>query len=136
VSSTHWVGNSTLIEAFIEAAANSPDAPFIAVSDFNPSEDSLSNIVRDGRRMGTRLAGMDIEPGDIIGVMLPNWREWLVACVATQQAGAVMLPIVTIYGAKELGFILRHSRAKMLLTPDHWRGTDYTELVAQYWRLA
>jgi acyl-CoA synthetase len=129
-SSTHWVGNRTLINAFVEAAANSPDAPFIAVSDINPSEDRLSNIVRDGRRMGTRLAEMGIISGDIIGVMLPNWREWLVACVATQQAGAVMLPIVTIYGAKELGFILRQSRAKMLLTPDHWRGTNYTELVA------
>jgi acyl-CoA synthetase (AMP-forming)/AMP-acid ligase II len=124
------VGNSTLIDAFVEAAANSPDAPFIAVSDVNPAEDSLSNIVRDGRCMGTRLAGMGIGPGDIIGVMLPNWREWLVACVATQQAGAVMLPIVTIYGAKELGFILRQSRAKILMTPDHWGGTDYAELVA------
>jgi len=126
----HWVGNVTLINAFIEASADSPEVPFIAVSDFNPAEDSLSNIVRDGRRMGTRLAKMGTIPGDIIGVMLPNWREWMVACVATQQAGAVMLPIVTIYGAKELGFILRQSRAKMLLTPDHWRGTDYAELVA------
>jgi acyl-CoA synthetase len=126
----HLVHDRTLIDVFVEAAANSPDAPFIAVSDINPSEDRLSNIVRDGRRMGTRLARMGIEPGDIIGVMLPNWREWLVASVATQQAGAVMLPIVNIYGAKELGFILRQSRAKMLMTPDHWRGTDYAELVA------
>lgn len=80
--------------------------------------------------MGTRFLQMGIEPGDVIGVMLPNWREWLVACVATQQAGAVMLPIVTIYGAKELGFILRQSRARMLITPDLWRSVDYANVVA------
>jgi len=71
---------------------------------------------------------LGIGPGDIVGVMLPNWREWLVACVATQQAGAVLLPIVTIYGARELGFILRQSRAKVLITPDRWRGIDYAAL--------
>lgn len=120
----------TLIDAFIEASGSSPDARFIAVSDVNPSQDRLSEIVRDGRRMGTRLSSMGIKPGDIIGVMLPNWREWMIACVATQQAGAVLLPIVTIYGAKELGFILRQSRAKLLITPDQWRGIDYRELVA------
>ncbi|MEY4502154.1 MAG: hypothetical protein RIS52_2044 [Pseudomonadota bacterium] len=80
--------------------------------------------------MGTRFSAEGILPGDVVGVMLPNWREWLVACVATQQAGAVMLPIVSIYGAKELRFILEQSKAKMLITPDQWREVDYAAVVA------
>ncbi|MDM7957641.1 AMP-binding protein [Blastomonas sp.] len=121
--------SDTLIEAFIAAAQIKPDARFVAVSDVRASSDALADIVLAGRQMGTRLIAMGIAPGDVIGIMLPNWREWLVACVAAQQAGAVMLPIVTIYGAAELGFILRQSRAKLLFTPDHWRGIDYARVV-------
>jgi acyl-CoA synthetase (AMP-forming)/AMP-acid ligase II len=118
-----------LIEAFIGAASLYPDAMFVGVSEHRSAHDPLAEIVAAGRRAGTRLAAMGIGRGDIVGVMLPNWREWLVACVATQQAGAVMLPIVSIYGAKELGFILRQSKAKMLITPGQWRRVDYSILV-------
>jgi len=122
------VADDRLIDAFIATAAARPRAPLIVASEARPAEDSLGAIVAAGRGAGVRLAALGVAPGDIIGVMLPNWREWLVACVATQQAGAVMLPIVTIYGAKELGFILRQSRAKVLITPDQWRGIDYAGL--------
>ena len=122
--------SATLIDAFVAAAKAAPDTAFVGVSEDRPSVGTLREIVSAGRRIGTRLAATGIAPGDIIGVMLPNWREWLVACVATQQAGAVMLPIVSIYGARELGFILRQSRAKLLITPDRWRTIDYTALVA------
>jgi acyl-CoA synthetase (AMP-forming)/AMP-acid ligase II len=118
-----------LIEAFIGAASLYPDARFVGVSEHRSAHDPLAAIVAAGRRAGTRLAAMGIGRGDIVGVMLPNWREWLVTCVATQQAGAVMLPIVSIYGAKELGFILRQSKAKMLITPGQWRRVDYSVLV-------
>ena len=114
-----------LIDAFSAAAATSPAATFVGASQSHASQGALGEMVAAGRRAGTRLAALGIAPGDIVAVMLPNWREWLVACVAIQQAGAVMLPIVTIYGASELGFILRQSRARMIVTPAVWRGVDY-----------
>jgi acyl-CoA synthetase (AMP-forming)/AMP-acid ligase II len=119
----------TLIDAFVAAAASHPDAPLTVASDTRPCSTTLGEIVAAGRRMGTRMTAAGIGAGDVVGVMLPNWREWLVAAVATQQAGAVLLPIVTIYKGAELGFILRQSRAKWLFTPDVWRGTDYAALV-------
>ena len=124
------MADDTLIAAFIAVASAKPDACLTVWSETRPCEDRLGDIVAAGRRAGTRMTAMGVEPGDIVAVMLPNWREWLVACVATQQAGAVMLPIVSIYGAKELGFILRQSRAKLIVTPDQWRGVDYAALIA------
>jgi acyl-CoA synthetase (AMP-forming)/AMP-acid ligase II len=76
------------------------------------------------------MTAAGIGRGDIVACMLANWREWLVVAVAAAQAGAVMLPIVTIYGAKELGFILRQSGAKWLFTPDGFRNVDYRQVVA------
>ncbi len=94
------------------------------------SQTRLADIHGAGTRLGSRMIEAGFRPGDIAGVMLPNWREWLVAAVACAHAGVVMLPIVTIYGVKELRFILGQSGARWLFTPDRWRGIDYASLIA------
>jgi len=67
--------------------------------------------------------------GDVIVLQVPHWRESLVAFIAAQHLGMVTVPAVSIYGPAELGFILRQSRAKVLVIPDSWRKTDYAERV-------
>lgn len=116
--------------AFATAAASSPECCFTVFSDARPSQSRLADIHAAGQRLGSRMMEAGIKPGDRIAVMLPNWREWLVCAVACAHAGAVILPVVTIYGAKELGFILRQSGARWLFTPDHWRGVDYAAVLA------
>lgn len=122
--------SSSFIEAMTAAAARVPEAPLTVASDVRPGTATLADVVASGRRMGTRMAAADVGPGDIVACMIPNWREWLVVAVAAAQAGAVLLPIVTIYGARELGFILRQSGAKWLFTPETFRHVDYRKLVA------
>ena len=122
--------SQSFIEAMSAAAGRSPGAALTVASETRPCTAALGEVVAAGRRMGTRMSRAGIGPGDIVGCMLPNWREWLVVAVAAAQAGAVMLPIVTIYGAKELGFILRQSRAKWLFTPDRFRNVDYRQVMA------
>ncbi|QNO27010.1 AMP-binding protein [Sphingopyxis sp. OPL5] len=122
--------SSNFIEAMTAAAARAPGASLTVASDRLPCITTLSDVVAAGRRMGTRMTAAGVGRGDIIACMLANWREWLVVAVASGQAGAVMLPIVTIYGAKELGFILRQSGAKWLFTPDRFRNVDYAQVVA------
>lgn len=118
-------------DAMIAAAARAPGAALTVASDKLPCTTTLGEVVAAGRRMGTRMTAAGIGRGDIVACMLANWREWLIVAVAAAQAGAVMLPVVTIYGAKELGFILRQSRAKWLFTPDRFRNVDYSQGVAE-----
>jgi len=122
--------SANFIEKMTTAAAQRPQASLTVASDIRPCETSLAEVAAAGQRMGTRMMTAGIGPGDIVGCMLPNWREWLVVAVAAAHAGAVMLPIVTIYGARELGFILRQSGAKWLFTPDSFRNIDYSNIVA------
>src|SRR5690606_8213897 len=121
---------STLIEAITAASHQSAEAVLGVGSDHRPCTTNLAEVVAAGQRMGTRMIATGIAPGDIISCMLPNWREWLVVAVAASHAGAVMLPIVTIYGAKGLGFFLDQSGAKWLFTPGSFRNVDYTRVVA------
>ncbi|MFA4926903.1 MAG: AMP-binding protein, partial [Patulibacter sp.] len=46
------------------------------------------------------------------------------------RIGAISNPIVPIYRARELGFILAQARSRVLVIPDRFRGFDHRELVA------
>lgn len=123
--------NRSLAEAFEQGARDRPDARLVVSSPARAADLRLAEVMNHGRIMGSHLVAMGIRPGDIIGVQLPAWSEWMVACIAIAHAGAVMLPIVSIYGPKELGFILGQSGAKMIVTPDRWRNFDYGRIVAE-----
>ena len=123
--------NNSFIDAFIDAAENAANTPVVIASRTRPADSTLHEILIAGRHMGTRLMASGVQPGDVVALMLPNWREWLVVAVAAAQSGAVLLPIVTIYGAKELGFILRQSGARWLFTPEFLNGVDYRHVVKE-----
>jgi acyl-CoA synthetase len=76
------------------------------------------------------LHALGVREGDVLAVQLPNWVELAVAYYAAVSLGAVLLPIIHIYGPAEVGFIVRQSRAKALIVPDEWRGIDYSARVA------
>ena len=124
-------GGGTLIDAFVAGATRHPDARLVIASEARPAEARLSEIVAQGQGIGDELRALGIEPGDVVAVQLPAWQEWLLTAVAAAQAGAVLLPIVSIYGPKELRFVLSRSRAKVLITPDKWRRADYADIVAR-----
>ncbi|MDO7842278.1 AMP-binding protein [Sphingomonas immobilis] len=119
-----------LIAAFLDGAALHPDAELVVHSALRPGSHRLADVMADGLRFAAGLRARGIVPGDIVAVQLPAWSEWIVACIGIAHAGAVMLPIVSIYGAKEMGFILRQSGARLLVTPDRWRSADYGETLA------
>jgi len=120
----------SLIAAFKAGAALHPDAELVVHSAIRPGRHRLADVFADGLRFAAGLRARGVAPGDIVAVQLPAWREWMVACIGIAHAGAVMLPIVLIYGARETGFILRQSGARLLITPDRWRSADYAETLA------
>lgn len=119
----------SLWQALCDGVAASPDAVLTVVSDVRPDEVTLAELFARGERFGAHLSRLGIGPGDVVAVQLPAWSEWLVAASGIIRTGAVLLPVVAIYGAKELAFILAQSRAKAIVTPANWRGTDYRTVI-------
>src|SRR5205823_12871722 len=48
---------------------------------------------------------------------------------AALEIGAVLAPIVHIYGPSEVGFVLRDSNARFFAVPERWRSIDFLERV-------
>ncbi|HSO94924.1 MAG TPA: AMP-binding protein [Acidimicrobiia bacterium] len=83
----------------------------------------------DGYDLACRVAGglraHGVRPGDPVAFQLPNWVEAAATFWAIALLGAVPVPIVHFYGAKEVSFILEQSEAQVLVTADEFGHLDY-----------
>ena len=89
----------------------------------------------DLRRLAARVAGglaaRGVRAGEVVSCVLPNRAEAAVLFHAVHRLGAVVNPIVPIYGARELRFILRQAESVALVVPGRFRGVDLAALAAR-----
>jgi cyclohexanecarboxylate-CoA ligase len=76
-------------------------------------------------RAAAGLAGLGVDADDVVSWVLPTWVEAMVLFGALRRLGAVQNPILPIYREREVGFIVRQARPKLVVTPGEWKGFDY-----------
>ena len=86
---------------------------------------TTSGLIFAGRQLARGLRAIGLQRGDAIAMQLPTARDTAALYLAALEIGAVLVPIVHIYGPAEVGFILRQSRARFLCVPERWRGIDF-----------
>jgi acyl-CoA synthetase (AMP-forming)/AMP-acid ligase II len=82
------------------------------------------------RRLGGALLARGLVPGAAIAFQLPNWWEACAINLAASLFGFRLVPLLTIYRASELGFILPACGIEAIFVPEQYRGIDYPALVA------
>jgi acetyl-CoA synthetase len=74
----------------------------------------------DIRRLSNRAANLFVargmHPGDRVGILLPQGPETAIAHVAAYKAGAIVVPLFTLFGVDALRFRLRDAGIKVLIT--------------------
>ncbi len=81
--------------------------------------------------LAAALAERGVAPGDRVAVQLPNWNEYFVVYAACARLGVVMIPVVTVYRAGEVGFIVENSGAVALITCGEFRRFDHAAMAAE-----
>jgi acyl-CoA synthetase (AMP-forming)/AMP-acid ligase II len=99
--------------------------PFTVRSDRKPFRGTLGDVDALARRLATGLRQRGINAGDVVAFQLPNWLEAAATFYAVTYLGAVVVPIVHFYGPKEVGYILRKTRVKALITADRFGHQDF-----------
>jgi len=79
-------------------------------------------------RMAVALMRCGVGAGDVVSWQLPNWFEGAALAAAIDRLGAVSNPIITIYREREVGFVCRQARSKVLVVPGIVRGVDHRQL--------
>lgn len=79
-------------------------------------------------RAAAALHALGVRRGDVVSFQLPNWWEAAVVHHATLRLGAVSNAIVPIYRAREVRFIVRQARSRVLVVPGVFRGFDHAAM--------
>jgi len=95
-----------------ESAAMYPDHPAIRLDD-----DVLSYTALDdaASRVATLLQEYGVQPGDRVGLMLPNVPEFAMIFYGILRAGAVAVPMNPLLKRREVEYYLSDSGARVLL---------------------
>ncbi len=83
---------------------------------------TYAEMAERSRRLASALRGAGLGPGDVVAVLAPNIPEMLEAHYGVPMAGAVLLTINIRLDATAIGFILRHSKAKLFLVDREFAG--------------
>ena len=120
-----WWTDDTVGRVLVEGLARQPDQRLLFFSDTRPFQGTLRRRPGHGPAVAGALAARGVRPGDPVAFQLPNHVEAAATFWGAALLGAVVVPIVHFYGPKEVGYILRQSGARVLITADR-RGTSTT----------
>jgi acyl-CoA synthetase (AMP-forming)/AMP-acid ligase II len=121
---------ATLLDLVDQAAAEDPDVEIVFASQSDPGRIRLSELSRRYRAVAGAFRAASIGHGDVVAVQLPNRVEAIEAYLGAAAVGAVIVPIVHIYGPHETNWILEASGAKLYCCPERWTSIDFAERVA------
>lgn len=119
----------THADAFRQGAGQFPGVEVIFHSRVRPARLTVGEAYAISEQIAGALHALGFVRGDRLAVMLPTWADATLAYMAALKLGVAVIPIVAIYGGRELGFIMRQTGAKGLIVPTSWRGHDYMKRV-------
>jgi fatty-acyl-CoA synthase len=83
------------------------------------------------QRLACGMLELGIERGERVGLWAPNCVEWVLAQYATASIGAILVNVNPAYRAHELGYVLKQSGVRLLLSADQFKTSDYRAILAE-----
>ncbi len=109
-------------ELIRESAARLGDKTFAVLGDRRLT---YAAAEAESARLARGLLASGVGKGTRIGLLAPNGPDWIVGWLAASRIGAVVVLLNTYGKARELGWVLRHADAQVLLTVDRHLANDY-----------
>ena len=120
----------TIGQCLDRAAASVPDGEALVVG--------WQNIRWTWRELKARadefaagLIALGLEPGDRLGIWVPNNAEWVVVQLATASAGIILVNINPAYRLPELEYALNQTGCRALIVAEALKSSNYIEMLNQ-----
>ena len=105
----------------IAYAASRPDHPAVIMAG-SGEQMTFKQMDEAANRFAQLLRKKGLNAGDAFAVLLENRIEYFTLIWGSQRAGTMLVPISTRLTAPEIGYILRDSDAKFLITSQAYSG--------------
>jgi cyclohexanecarboxylate-CoA ligase len=92
---------------------------------------TYAELDKQARRIAQGLAALGVAPGDVVSFQLPNWWQFTALHLACIHVGAISNPLMPIFRARELRFMLGFARAKVYIGAAQFRGFDYPAMMRE-----
>jgi acyl-CoA synthetase (AMP-forming)/AMP-acid ligase II len=106
-------------------AAAHPDRTYVSDGTLTLS---YAELRADAVRLAAGLKGLGVGKGDRVVVQMPNWSEFATIVVALSRLGAILVPTMPIFRHDEVGYVLRHSEAKVVIGPQLFHRFDHLDM--------
>jgi cyclohexanecarboxylate-CoA ligase len=126
--------NRVLTDYFDDSVRQRPQAAaLIAHRSDNDVQTTLTFAELNDRvdRIATNLSRLGVDHGDIVSFQLPNWWEFVAIHLACIRIGAVSNPLMTIFRARELEFMVGFAESKVLIVPRTFQKFDHQSLAME-----
>ncbi len=120
-----WTPDETVGKRLAKGLGANPQMPFVIHSATRPWKGTFDDIFELARRVATGLVARGVRPGDVVTFQTPNWLEGAVTFYAAALIGAVVAPIVHIYGTRETSYILEACRPRVHVTATRFGHQDF-----------
>jgi fatty-acyl-CoA synthase len=92
---------------------------------------TYAELDADTDAMALGLVAAGIEAGDRVGIWAPNCGQWVLLQYATAKIGAILVNINPAYRGHELGFVLRQSGVRLLVSAESFKTSDYRSMIGE-----
>jgi long-chain acyl-CoA synthetase len=106
---------SNVAQNLIDAAEKDPDHPALRMDDAHLTYGEFRDAAL---RVAAALKSRGIEPGDRVGMVLPNVLSFPVVFYGALFAGAAVVPMNPLLKAREVEYYLRDSGARIVVTAE------------------
>lgn len=120
----------TIPHAVFAAAARYAD--HVAIRGESGRDIAYGDIQRRVRAAAAWIVERGVERGDAIALWAPNCPGWIIAALAVQAAGAVLVPLNTRLKGREAAHILATAEVRLLFTVPEFLGVRFADLVAPF----
>ncbi|WP_159663465.1 class I adenylate-forming enzyme family protein [Streptomyces mexicanus] len=116
---------STLTELIARAGGADAHTKLEFVSSDSMRTVTVGELHARARRVAGGLRKLGVEPGSRVSVQLTNRLESVVVQFAVLMADAVLVPIVPVFGAREVTQVFQDARPSVHITQRRWNKFDY-----------
>ena len=90
---------------------------------------TYADLDADTDTLARGLIAAGLAAGDRLGIWAPNCAEWVQLQYATAKAGIILVNINPAYRSHELGFALRQSGVRVLVSAERFKTSDYRGMI-------
>jgi cyclohexanecarboxylate-CoA ligase len=92
---------------------------------------TYADLARRVERIALGLAGLGVQPGEVVSFQLPNWWQYPALYLACVRIGAVANPLMPIFRQRELRYMLNFAESRVVIVPASYRDFDYAAMLAE-----